>query len=67
MDEVPLPERLLLPLDDQDRLACDDEEVLLAGLPVVHRHRLARPENRDVDARLGEAGCVSLGILELAE
>ena len=25
--------------------AGDDEEVLLIGLPVVHRHRLARPED----------------------
>jgi hypothetical protein len=37
---------------DQQRVAGDDEEVLLVGLPVVHRHRLARPEHLDVDADL---------------
>ena len=52
--EVPLPERALLALDDQQRLAGDDEEVLLISFPVVHRHRLARLEDLHVDPELGE-------------
>ena len=40
VDEVPLPERPLLLLDDQQRLAGEDEEVLLVGLPVVAAERL---------------------------
>src|SRR5262245_7054249 len=44
VDEVPLTERPLLSLDDEERLAVHDEEVLLIGLPVVHRHRLSRRE-----------------------
>ena len=63
VDEVPLPQRPLLALDDQHRLAGDDEEVLLVGLPVIHRHRLARPEHADVDPELRE---VQLA-LEVAE
>ena len=52
--EVPASERALLALDDQQRLAGEHEEVLLVGLPVVHRHRLARPEHEEVDADLPE-------------
>ena len=52
--EVPSPERALLALDDQQRLAGHDEEVLLIRLPVVHRHRLARLEYLHVDAELRE-------------
>ena len=63
VDEVPLPQRPLLALDDQHRLAGHDEEVLLVGLPVIHRHRLARPEHADVDPELRE---VQLA-LEVAE
>ena len=51
--EVPLPQRALLTFDDQERIAGDDE-VLLVGLPVIHRHRLSRLENLDVDPDLGE-------------
>ncbi len=54
VDEVPRAEWALLALDDQERLAGNDEEVLLVGLPVVHRHRLSRPEHLDVDPELGE-------------
>src|SRR6185312_2452290 len=67
VDEVPLPEWPLLALDQKERLACDHEEVLLVGLPVVHRHRLARREDGDVDPELREVGRVAFGILELAE
>src|SRR5207237_7980245 len=54
--EVPRPQRPLLALHDQERLAGEHEEVLLVGLPVVHRHRLARPEDGDVDPELRELG-----------
>src|SRR5207245_1596949 len=54
MDEVPLPQRPLLPLDDQGRRAGEDEEVLLVGLPVIHRQRLSRPENGDPEPELLE-------------
>ena len=50
--EVPRAQRPLLAFDDQDRLARDDEEVLLVGLPVVHGHRLARHEHERIDAEL---------------
>jgi hypothetical protein len=33
VDEVPLAQRALLALDDQDPLSGEDEEVLLLGLP----------------------------------
>ena len=52
--EVPARERALLALDDQQRLADEHEEVLLVGLPVVHRHRLAGLEHDQVDADLQE-------------
>lgn len=52
MDEVPLPQRALLALDDQERLAGEDQEILLVGLPVIHRHRLSRLEHEEVDAEL---------------
>jgi hypothetical protein len=52
--EIPLTQRPLLALDDQQRLTDKDEEVLLVGLPVVHRHRLARAEDADVDSDLRE-------------
>jgi hypothetical protein len=47
--EVPLSKRSLLAFDDEQRFAGQDEEVLLVGFPVVHRHRLPGPEQRDVD------------------
>jgi hypothetical protein len=52
MHEVPLPQRPLLALDDQQRLAGQDEEVLLVGFPVVHAHRLARREHIETDSNL---------------
>src|SRR5512133_263048 len=54
VDEIPLPQRVLLALGDEQRLTLDDEEVLLVGLPVVHRHRVAGVEHEDVDADLLE-------------
>jgi hypothetical protein len=54
MDEVPCPQTPLLALDDQQRLTRDHEEVLLVGLPAVHRHGLARPEYVDGDPELRE-------------
>jgi hypothetical protein len=52
--EIPLPQRPLLPLDDQERLAGEHEEVLLVDLPVVHPHQLAGAEHEQVDPNLGE-------------
>jgi hypothetical protein len=57
MSEIPLPERPLLPLDD--------EEILLLVLPVVRRHLLARLEHRDVQSEPVEAGLVPLEEREL--
>src|SRR5439155_7674523 len=54
--EVPRTERPLLALDDQQRLAREDEEVLLVGLPVVHRQRLAGREPGQLDPDLRELG-----------
>ena len=54
MDEIPLTQRAFLALDDQQRLAADNEEVLLIGLPVVHRHRFPRAEHEEVDSELIE-------------
>src|SRR5512133_3082488 len=54
VDEIPLPQRVLLALGDEQRLTLDDEEVLLVGLPVVHRHRVTGVEHEDVDADLLE-------------
>jgi hypothetical protein len=56
MQEVPLPQRPFLPLDDRECLAREHEEVLLVGLPVVHRHRLARLEDGESDAELRKDG-----------
>src|SRR5918999_1265423 len=54
VDVVPLPQRPLLALDDQERLARQHEEALLVCLPVVHPDRLARLEHEQVDAELRE-------------
>jgi hypothetical protein len=54
--EIPLPQWPLLALDDQQRLAGEDEEVFLIGLPVVHAHRLARREHIETDSNLREGG-----------
>jgi hypothetical protein len=65
MEEVPGSQGPLLALDDQQRFAGKQQEVLLVVLPVVDRHRLARPENLDVDAELREVRA-ALETLELA-
>src|SRR3954454_7424889 len=57
--EVPRAQGALIALDDQQPFARDDEEVLLVRLPVIHRHRLARPEREHVDAELLELVVVS--------
>ena len=56
MHEVPLPQGSLLTFDDRQRLAGQDEEILLVGLPVIHRHRLAGAENGQVDPELQKVG-----------
>jgi GNAT superfamily N-acetyltransferase len=54
MHEVPRAQLPLLAFDDQNRFARNDEEVLLVGLPVVHRHRFARLEHERIDPELFE-------------
>jgi hypothetical protein len=54
VDEVPLPERPPLLLDNQKRLAREHEEGFLLGLPVVHRVRDARLDDGQVDAGWGK-------------
>jgi dihydrofolate reductase len=56
VDEIPLAKRTLFTLDDQKSLARNHEEVLLVGLPVVHRHGLAGPQDEEVEAELGKLG-----------
>ena len=52
--EVPLPQRPLLALDEQQGVAGEHEEVLLVGFPVVHADGLARPEHEERDPDLRE-------------
>src|SRR4051794_23580812 len=52
MHEVPCAQRSLLAFDDQHCIACNDEQVLLIGLPVVHGHRLPRAQNERIDTKL---------------
>ena len=47
VDEVPLLQRALLPLDDQQCLAGEDEEVLLLRLPAVGPGGLSRAHDPD--------------------
>ena len=54
VDEIPRPERALLPFDHEQRLAGEDEKAFLGLLRVVHRHRLSRAEDVQADAELGE-------------
>jgi len=61
--EVPLLERALLRFHDQQRRPGKHEKILLIRLPVVHRHRVAGPEDDDVDPELREEGLA----LETAE
>ena len=52
--EVPLAQRPLLALDDQQRLAGEDEEVLLSRFPVVHPDRLTRTKHEEINPDLRE-------------
>ena len=54
MHEVPLAERSLLTLDDEQALTGEDEEVLLGALGVVHAVRLAGLQDPDPEAEIGE-------------
>ena len=54
MDEVPLAQRSLLALDQQQALTRQDEEVLLLVLAVVLAGRLAGGEHADVEPEPGE-------------
>ena len=51
---VPLAKRHFLTLDDQQALAAQDEESLLVALAVIHRHRLTRSQDRQIDAETVE-------------
>jgi hypothetical protein len=57
--KVPLSQRTPLALDDEQRLAGEHEEVVLIGLPVIHRHRLAWREDVEADPELREVGSPS--------
>ena len=52
MDEFPLAESPFLSFHEEQRLARHDEEILLISLPVIHAHRLARLQHREVDPQL---------------
>ena len=67
VEEIPLLERPLLALDDQEALALEHEEVLLRRLAVVHGHRLTRLHEIEVDPELGKALAVGLPVAELPE
>ncbi len=68
MYEVPLSQRALFPLDDQQRVTAEQEEILLVAFLVVHRHRLARTENSEVDPELQEIRrALEARALELAQ
>jgi adenosine deaminase len=55
VNEVPCLERPLLAFDQQQRLAGENEKVLLLVLAVVPARRLARLQHPDVDPELREA------------
>jgi hypothetical protein len=54
MNEVPRPQRVLFPFDDQEAFARENQEILLVGLPVILRHRLPRIKHAEVDSDLLE-------------
>ena len=54
VDEVPLPQRALFALDEQECLAGKDEKVFLVSFPVVDRDRRTRREHAKEDADLRE-------------
>jgi hypothetical protein len=61
--EVPCSQAPLFAFDNQQRLARDEEEILLIGLPVVHRHRVAGAEHDRAHAELFEPGLpLELGV-----
>ena len=54
VDEVPGAQPPLLPLDQEKALARKHQEVLLGLLSVVQGVRLARPQDPQPEAQLGE-------------
>jgi hypothetical protein len=66
VEEVPGLQLPFLALDDQKTLPRQDEEGFLPALPVVHRHRLTRLENVEVDSKLRKAA-LALEVAERAE
>src|SRR3954447_11330284 len=67
VEVVPLLQRHLLALDDQQALAAEDEKTLLVRLLVVHRHRLAGLQRRQVDAEFREPFLVLVELARRAE
>src|SRR4029450_1325423 len=66
VEEVLCPQRPLLPFDEQQALAGEDEEALLGALAVVEADRLPGPEDADVDPQLAE-GALPLEVAVTAE
>jgi hypothetical protein len=58
--EIPGFQQPFLPLDDQQTLAREHEEVLLSVFPVVHAVRPAGAQDADADPDLVEADLVAL-------
>ena len=54
VDVVPGSQRPLFALDEEERLAGDDQEPFLVGLAVVHADGVAGREHEHVDPDLGE-------------
>src|SRR3954447_1003484 len=66
MEEVPLAHDPLLTLNDQAALTLEDHERLLIRLGVVHRVRLARPQDVDADSVVRKACALALEVDVLA-
>ena len=67
VEQVPALQRPFFALDDEHAVTVEEKEVLLLALAVIHRHRLARLQDVQVDAELLESGVVALEAAVLAE
>ena len=61
MEEVPRPKLPFLALHDQHALTGDDQKALLCLSRWLHRHRLARLKDADVDPDLRETALAFKG------
>ena len=59
VEEVPRAQWTLLTFDDEEALSAEHEKALLSGLLVVHRHRLSRRQDVEVDTEVVERRVVS--------